>query len=515
MGKPVESILHPLAANILFLLFKQDSAWPLEFLELYFDDALGCRNWVDADESQLFISNLLFWTKTINKNRKLLANKAFIKEDHKDGVLNSMDQYEDQEGDLMVEDIISSGISASKGIISVNTFVVETIPDLCDRYRDNAIDALDLTLSVLYSRCDNSVPSQTLVSLNCFVPSIISSSDSKTVKNRNQPTCNSYLLKVKQSQVWTLLSTLSLFCEIDEIKILCINCLEVWFRNVAIADYAKKLSVSLISCIGSGVDVEASSSLLDTMSCNSNNSPMSTQLQEVDSFLLEQLVKVRLRNNSTEPERKAFVSLIKRIPFLTSNIIFILLYEDIWANNGTLKSDSVKLVCYLLQQLSSIEKGKFSEKTIFIKEILKADSNLDRKLDEVVKHLRVAGSSSCSYKTLSQILGSSFCLFVQICFVNVSSSDKNDSNSDVNNYSFINKNIKSGSGSGSNRRLERPWDAGVTRSLCDGFVRIVRTLGAHEFDYISLHKRVFSVNTYFSAKLLGFKLVDHEVMVSM
>lgn len=60
-GNKESSPLAVLAAEVLYLAFKDQVSWPLEFIDAYVDDAINCRMWVDAKESIPFVRNLLSW----------------------------------------------------------------------------------------------------------------------------------------------------------------------------------------------------------------------------------------------------------------------------------------------------------------------------------------------------------------------------------------------------------------------------------------------------------------------
>lgn len=60
-----------LAAQIIFCLHGEDKQWPLELLELYLEDALGPRQWVDSEGTKLFCRNLQLWA-----NKKISSDMS-------------------------------------------------------------------------------------------------------------------------------------------------------------------------------------------------------------------------------------------------------------------------------------------------------------------------------------------------------------------------------------------------------------------------------------------------------
>lgn len=56
------SPLTVLIAKILFSVYLNQEHWPLELLEIYIEDSLGPRQWIDSLDTVLFTQNLLHWT---------------------------------------------------------------------------------------------------------------------------------------------------------------------------------------------------------------------------------------------------------------------------------------------------------------------------------------------------------------------------------------------------------------------------------------------------------------------
>jgi integrator complex subunit 1 len=45
--------------------------WPIEFVQIYLDDSLGSRGWVDDAECKVFISNVrTAWDRKADKEKK-------------------------------------------------------------------------------------------------------------------------------------------------------------------------------------------------------------------------------------------------------------------------------------------------------------------------------------------------------------------------------------------------------------------------------------------------------------
>lgn len=53
------NLVPVLTCNLLYAGFKSHTSWPVEFIKVYLEDALGDRVWVDDELAQPFITELL------------------------------------------------------------------------------------------------------------------------------------------------------------------------------------------------------------------------------------------------------------------------------------------------------------------------------------------------------------------------------------------------------------------------------------------------------------------------
>jgi hypothetical protein len=74
MNSGESSALAVMAANSLFKIYYKQEDWPLELLELYLDDSLGKRQWVDSSETETFCKNLTCWTIPRSSTTAALAS---------------------------------------------------------------------------------------------------------------------------------------------------------------------------------------------------------------------------------------------------------------------------------------------------------------------------------------------------------------------------------------------------------------------------------------------------------
>ena len=61
--------LAVLAARVIFYCYNEEEDWPLELLELFIEDSMGARQWVDSPDTAVFCRNLVCWT-TVRESRR-------------------------------------------------------------------------------------------------------------------------------------------------------------------------------------------------------------------------------------------------------------------------------------------------------------------------------------------------------------------------------------------------------------------------------------------------------------
>ena len=54
--------LAVLAARMIYYCYHEQEEWPLELLELFVEDSMGGRQWVDSPDTAVFCKNLVCWT---------------------------------------------------------------------------------------------------------------------------------------------------------------------------------------------------------------------------------------------------------------------------------------------------------------------------------------------------------------------------------------------------------------------------------------------------------------------
>ena len=107
--EPILTKVTTLCASILYSLYKNEESWPIEFLELYLDDALGTRLWVETSDASLFSQNLVEWASHCSKIHFFtkVTNQTTLDE-IEDG--EEVDKDSDSSGD---EEILEEGTGGS------------------------------------------------------------------------------------------------------------------------------------------------------------------------------------------------------------------------------------------------------------------------------------------------------------------------------------------------------------------------------------------------------------------
>ena len=74
--------LAVLIARVIFYYYNEQEDWPLELLELFVEDSMGARQWVDSPDTAVFCRNLVCWTtvreSTLSKRRESSSSSSAV-----------------------------------------------------------------------------------------------------------------------------------------------------------------------------------------------------------------------------------------------------------------------------------------------------------------------------------------------------------------------------------------------------------------------------------------------------
>lgn len=199
--------LSRVAGAIVTELFKGTTSWPIELLSVYLDDALGCRQWVDAPELAILTKNLLEWTKYCDSS----STKPSFQESH---------LHDDSSGE---EEILDSSTSS-----------ILTSPDTSDRFQGRHDEALRTVFFILAERCGIATESPNILTVDEYTQFILSSAPSTGCL---------------MNTGGFLVSTMHSFCRLSPVRYLAAKCLSIWISNPALVEHVGRL----LTGIGQGL----------------------------------------------------------------------------------------------------------------------------------------------------------------------------------------------------------------------------------------------------------------------
>jgi hypothetical protein len=202
--------LSRVAAAIAIELLKSKPSWPLDLLNIYLDDALGCRQWVDAPELNYLTQNLLEWTKHCSE-APLLSTHI-------------LDEHDDSSEEEEVLDGSSSSLITGR----------PALPEVYDRFQGRHDEALNIVFGVLANRSGLEVGKISLSNAKEYTE-LIRSSTPLTGALMN---ASSFLVNTMQS-----------FCFLAPIRFLAAKCMSIWITNPALVEHVGRL----LSQIGQGL----------------------------------------------------------------------------------------------------------------------------------------------------------------------------------------------------------------------------------------------------------------------
>jgi chorismate mutase len=133
---PVKQSFIHVCVDVLYRTHTSVRQWPIGLLELYLEDAVSMRAWVDAKEATKFVQNLTMWASEPGSNAHQRHRKR-------------TQSFEDESsGD---EEVMEIGNNSSM-------IEPEVVPETCDRYAERHGEAADLVVSFLSSKAGIAAP---------------------------------------------------------------------------------------------------------------------------------------------------------------------------------------------------------------------------------------------------------------------------------------------------------------------------------------------------------------------
>lgn len=372
--KSILAVTSEMAASILYRLFVETSIWPVDFMEIYLDDALGCRQWVDSlDES------VAFFCKNITSSPSLLDSSSI------NHAVEQMHADIDGDEEILEEEILEEGGVKTPDVWNKPTLNLSLIQY---RFSDNSETVKLLVERILVEKCR----STTTISVEDLIKTY-------GYQNTQKSTSSERILEsTSQSGTWALVLTVSTFLYDTLIRLIATYCIDKWLNNPALVSYVKIFLHQLSFYLGSTSD--------------QSNSIVS------DIQIIRELIKLRNRIKPIHFDtfKTAIIDIAMSNQQRMTIIVNILIEEDILL--GSLRSETLTLISNVLQSMNannrkyeqiSLVLGN-SVKEIFIKILnhplrpfIEWNSALSRMFcDFVVKLIRLLGVKDFSFEVFLQ-----------------------------------------------------------------------------------------------------------------
>jgi hypothetical protein len=445
------SPLAVLVAKTLYTAYQDEPHWPLDLLELYMEDILGQRQWIDSPETTLLVRNLLCWTTSTERNIDSAITSPLIGTSESrtvtslptiDGVKFSdiiqcaksgpMDVSGDLYSHYHSSDDESSGdeevLEESSGrqadvIIEEQTLPpIKPIPDVSDRFSLTRDAAKAIVISILTQKSGHGA-------------------------GRQQGQGN--------TSTSTVVIAMSCFCGLSEIRELSSNCLERWLGNPAIVDCVKILLSRMAECLEVAREGDRGTALHEVTSTNSSHE--NRTLIQSDLGVVREIVKLRYRLKASQLEfykNTLILIAMKGIP-VAKLIMRCMITADLHSGSSTVRGETVKLLLAILnaQQALSVDTSGGGARSA-------------RSSSSALEPLGVSKQSSIS-KLIGEALG-------ELCY------------SALTNNSLDDDGTGEGEGAGTTLLSVTPgsWTPVSSRLLLDLLLRMIRSVeGAKDLDY--------------------------------
>ena len=469
------------AAKALFSVYHEILEWPLDLLELYMDDALGQRQWVDSPLTSTFTKALLHWTvstgivavkpdiSSIPPARKNATKKAQSNCEEGEVMEIPSNSDDDSSGD---EEVLEESSGVSAGCTSGHQAPSKPAPTIqplakddraTDRFIENRQAAKAIVIDLLTLKSGHAAG-----------------------KQQGQGTTSTS----------TIVVTMSSFCGLPEIRQLASYCLDRWLGNPAIVDHVKSLLSRMAEClevISSSGHIETFNDCASTSSSSRNTSRQGSEtLGESDMNVVKEIVKLRFRLKASQLELyKSTLILIanKGLP-VTKLIVRCMIAADLSSGSSSVRSETVKLLLAVLN-------ARYAQFVVGIKDPGSAGSS--------VKASGVGVPAAVYQSGISRMMGEVFGGLCSSVLTNTSPEDevrdreKEDRDRERDTV---------------DEKKEREhlsvspttWTPVYSRMLLDLLVRILRSLdGACDLDYAALLEGVLGSPTSLSESYFAYR----------
>lgn len=307
--------LAVVAATVIHRLNKGSHVWPEKVLELYLDDALGARMWVDAPESRQFVTSLLSWTTAPASNASStngMNNNSGSSGSSGRGAFAKMEQDggDDSSGD---EEILEDS----------SPRFVAAAPSSSGPFAGSHASLLELTMRALNSRIN--------------------------------PNAGTAIV----SGTWTLLVTLGELLGLAEVRSLAAAHLERWLVNPVLFERVCSLLRHMAACLALVTDPRGD---------RTGTGTVSLCLLPSDAAVVAEVVKMkgRIKASQFDMYKNILLAMVKRHASIAKMILMLVIQEDLLAGAHTNMlskiQETVKLLVSLLGHLADAPGKGISKK---------------------------------------------------------------------------------------------------------------------------------------------------------
>ena len=443
------SPLAVLVAKTLYTAYQDEPHWPLDLLELYMDDVLGQRQWIDSPETNILVRNLLCWTTPTERNIDSTITSSLIQTSESRTVTSSLiiddetstdivgypksdpidvseDPYSlyrssDEESSGDEEVLEESSCRPADSVVEHQTLpAMKPIPDVSDRFSLTRDAAKAIVISLLTQKSGHGT-------------------------SRQQGQGN--------TSTSTVVIAMSSFCGLAEIRELSSNCLERWLGNPAIVDCVKILLSRMAECLEVACEGDRGTPI-DEITSTYSNHDYRTLIQS-DLGVVREIVKLRYRLKASQLEfykNTLILIAMKGMP-VAKLIMRCMITADLHSGSSTVRVETVKLLLAILNAQQTLP------------------------VDTSGGGARSASSSSSALEPLGGSKQSSISRLIgetlgELCY------------SALTNNSLDDDGTREGEGATLLSVTPGSWTPASSRLLLDLLLRVVRSVeGAKDLDY--------------------------------
>ena len=310
--------LQALCASILHDLNENSFEWPIEFIEIYLEDALGARIWVDSVQAYAFCESM---TKKYTPSTSV---SALLKANEGDDSDSSSGNEEVMEDSTAAAVAAVAAEAVEKRIISNSTTHTNTSSTTA------VVPGSSGSSSALASKGSGKSTIYRFPGNHAEVQSVIKS----RIESRVGITDG----QITSAGTGAMIETIKTFCHIPSVRLIASKCLDKWITNPALADQVKDLVKHLTGCL----------EVLDERG-GSTSGHLAGSLTSSDMSVVESIVMLRTKlkvQTQIEVYKVILISIVNKGSAVARSVIKLLVQGDL--RSGAIKAETLKYITNLL-----------------------------------------------------------------------------------------------------------------------------------------------------------------------